>query len=233
MLHIVTTPLSKLAAIFTFATLSIAATEVSAKNVSCPSQRVAELKSQIITIATANQTRRDNILEVRAELQPLVYELLSITPERTESEKAEQVAGGWYSLWSDYRFGPFVDYAQVYQVVDLDGFYYNISRNVAPFGTTTNYLRGKFADAGAFLRIEFTRSFSVSDWLLAGQDLVELSGAAESGVINGPDDARGPIGIQGNLKNAYVDSELRIVVGRSDGEPSDGMFVMLRSDSIR
>jgi hypothetical protein len=210
-----------------------AAADVSKGNPGFCPHRVAHLKSQIITLATANQTRRDNIVEVRAELQPLVDELLSITPERAESEKAAQVAGGWYSLWSDYRFGPFVDYAQVYQVVDLDGFYYNISRNVAPFGTTTNYLRGAFVDAGSFLRIEFTRSISVNDWLTAGQDLVELSAAVESGAIDGPDDPRGPIGVEGNLQNAYVDSELRIVVGRSDGEPSDGMFVLVRSDVIR
>ena len=199
----------------------------------CDQLRISDLKSQIISIATANQTRRDNIQEVRAQLQPLATELIACVPERTEAEKAAQVAGGWYSLWSDYRFGPFVDYAQVYQVVDGDGFYYNISKNSAPFGTFTNYLRGAFSDAGDFLRIEFTRSITVNNWLAAGSDLTDLSDAVESGAINGPDEPRGPIGVQGNLKNAFVDDQLRIVSGRSDGEASDGLFVLIRSEVVR
>ena len=186
-----------------------------------------------VTDCSCDQSQVDNQVQVRAELQPLVTELIACSPERTEAEKLHQVVGGWYSLWSDMRFGPFVDYSQVYQVVDADGFYYNISKNVAPFGVFTNYLRGAFADSGSFLRIEFTRSIAVNGWLAAGLSLTDLSDGVESGAINGPDTPNGPIGVQGNLKNAFVDDQLRIVIGRSDGEPSDSIFVLVRSDFVR
>ena len=199
----------------------------------CDQSRVIELKSQIVSIATSNQTRRDNIDQVQAQLQPLLSELIALVPYRTETDKAYQVAGGWYNLWSNSRFGPFVDYAQVYQVVDKDGFYYNISKNVAPFGTFTNYLRGAFSDAGDYLRIEFTRSITVNGWLNSGLNLSELSDAVESGAIDGPDEPRGPIGVQGDLRNAFVDDQLRIVIGRSDGDAFDSIFILIRSDVVR
>ncbi|MCX6116855.1 MAG: hypothetical protein NT027_04890 [Proteobacteria bacterium] len=218
--------------LFAFANSGMSTTDASS-DLRCSQRGVAKIKKKIIAISTANQTKIDNRVQVRAELQPLVNRLLACTPERTEAAKLHQVAGGWYSLWSDYGFGPFVDYSQVYQVVDADGFYYNVSKNVAPFGTFVNYLRGSFVDSGSFLRIEFTRSIAVTGWLESGLKLSDLSDDVESGAINGPDTPNGPIGVKGNLKNAYVDDHLRIVTGRSDGEASDGMFVLVRSDTIR
>lgn len=194
--------------------------------------RIDELKSEIISIARDNQLRQDNLAEVRAELQPLVDELVSLVPARTEAEKKDQVVGSWRSLWSDMPFGPFVDYANVYQAVYADGFYYNISRVVPPAGgAMTGYLRGAFADAGDRYRIEFTRNIAVGGWLATGTDLSLAGLAVESGDVTGRD-VPGPVGVQGDLQNTYVDCELRIVTGKSDGDAADSLFVLERAESV-
>ncbi len=42
----------------------------------------------------------------------------------------------------------------------------------------------------------------------------------------------GPIGIQGNLENLYVDHDLRIVIGNSDGEEDIDLYILTRSDFL-
>ena len=190
--------------------------------------RIAALKSEIRTIALENQLRQDNLPEIRAQLQPLVDELESLVPARTESQKKEQVVGVWHSLWSDMSFGPVVDYANVFQVVYPEGFYYNISREVLPNGAVaTGYLRGSFADVGDSYRIEFTRNAIADGWFDPGVDLWSAGLAVENGTVRVMD-VPGPVGVRGDLQNVFVDEDLRIVVGKSDDDEADSMFVLSR-----
>ena len=93
----------------------------------------AELKSQIVTIAAKNTNRLDNWVEVRAELEPLVEELVARSGQSVD-ERVEGKVGSWKQLWTDdtddtrpnNAFSS-LDRARTFQVVDADGFFYNIS----------------------------------------------------------------------------------------------------------
>ena len=194
--------------------------------------RITDLKAQITTIALTNQLNQANLPAVRAQIQPLVDELVASVPSRTEAEKSAQVIGGWQNLWSDMSFGPMIDYQNVYQVVYAGGFYYNISKLLLPTGDQTAYLRGSFADAGDHYDIQFTKNFSVPGWLQPGSQLIDAGMAAEQGQVTGTD-LPGPIGVRGNLQNTYVDDDFRIVTGKSDGDAQDFLFVLKRFDAIQ
>ena len=200
-------------------------------NADAAPERIAQLKAQITEIATANQLRQDNLPAVRAQLQPLVDELVALVPARTEAEKAPEVVGGWRNLWSDMTFGPYLDYANIYQVVYADGFYYNISRLTPPHAEVTGYLRGVFADAGDHLAIEFTANVTVPGWLPTGADLVAAGRRVETGATVGTDQP-GPIGVRGRLQNTYVDATLRIVTGQSTTDARDSLFVLERAPTV-
>ena len=60
----------------------------------------AELKSQIVTIAAKNTNRLDNWVEVRAELEPLVEELVARSGQSVD-ERVEGKVGSWKQLWTD------------------------------------------------------------------------------------------------------------------------------------
>lgn len=184
--------------------------------------RVTTLESEIMAIAEANQTRVDNLREVRAQLRPLVDELLNLVPQRTQADVLPDVVGSWHCLWSSQRFGSpstsTVDFTQVYQVVFSEGYYWNVARKISALGSVeTSFLRGQFEDRGDFLDIEFTDTFSAPAWFGPGADLVTLGIGAEVGAITGRDDSMdgpfSPIGMRGTLANAYASGKLRIVVG--------------------
>lgn len=196
------------------------------------SDRITTLKSAITSIAKANQARHDNTADVRAELQPLVDELVSLVPVRAEAEKLPTVVGGWQNLWTDMSFrGGYVDDANIYQVVYADGYYYNISRITPPDGEATGFLRGSFVDAGDHLDIEFTRNALSLEWLRSGADLIRAGQAVETGEMH-VTDRPGPIGVRGRLQNTYVDEDLRIVIGQSSTDAQDSLFVLTRADIV-
>lgn len=214
--------------------------------------RVAELKSIIIDISTANQTREDNFADVSAELAPYIDELVALTPPRSDDETLSLLAGSWYQLWSNLEnMGPrFIrmDRAKIFQVVSPDNHYYNFGQSkVAGIFNTIGVLRGKYelskAGASAF-NVEFTKTGFLFGKIRPSTDLVDLAIRIESGDKNlrsfGDGQApNGPVGITGQLTTLYVDEDLRIAGGGQDvfvdeatGEVVEGrehlLFVLVR-----
>lgn len=197
-----------------------------------PNARIQELKDDIKTIALANRDDTVNSLQVRNTLQPLINELVALTPSRSEAEKLDQVVGAWRNLWSDQQFGPGVDPAQVYQVVSDDGYYYNISLAHSPQGDVTNFLRGAYDDQGSYLAIEFTANSVRPGFFAPGTDLKALAANFEAGEIEAQP-VPGPIGVTGALINAYVDDDLRIVTGNSTADSQLRLFILERVESVQ
>ncbi|HEU4407595.1 MAG TPA: hypothetical protein VFS43_20180 [Polyangiaceae bacterium] len=198
------------------------------------SGRLEKLKRDIRRVAQENRCRRDNLPEVRAELQPLVDELLALAPPAPEADKKALVVGAWENLWSDLAYSPDVeatiDCKNIYQVVSPNGFYWNVSRQERPEGPVTSFLRGAYADAGDRLRIRFGQTIFTPGWLGESEDLIALASLAEAGFIEGV--TLPPLGIEGDLQNAYVDDELRIIIGGIDAiAPRKNLFVLKRSPS--
>jgi hypothetical protein len=198
------------------------------------------LKERILRIAYANQTRTDNTAAVRAQIDPLVHELVAITPPRTEPEKLYQVLGGWYQVWSDAPFlqpTPFGSYdlTKAYQVV-FSGYYWNVSSYLPTDGPrVTQFLRGEF---GVTLRalepVKFTTDVFGIGEVPPKADVLTYAIRAESGEYDAqPTRAPSPVGLpQLPLINVYVDDNIRLVTSLLDGKPAGSLFVLLRSSAL-
>ncbi len=193
--------------------------------------RIEGLKCRIRSIALANTTRDDNVADVEAELLPLVNELASLEPPRTETETVQKLEGVWRSLWNNLRFDPpniKVDETRAYQVVTKDGYYYNLSNSTAfGFVKTVGVLRGAYAsDGNGGFDIEFTANgFRLGE--LRG-DLFALAQGIEARtvpVLYLPGRVpNGPVGVRAGLTTIYVDDDLRIAGGwqTAIGAPTGG-----------
>jgi hypothetical protein len=174
------------------------------------------LKDKIRNIARSNQTRTDNRVGVSAQLRPLIKALVLLSPQKTEAETLAALAGPWYNLWSNQDFGRGgIDLSKIFQVINPNGYYYNISQATAPNGApVTGALRGAYAAVPGAVAIRFTKNGFVPGPLTGktAADVAALADSLEAGTapfIQTP----GPIGITGRLSAFYVDADLRIAGG--------------------
>jgi len=152
--------------------------------------QIIELRNRILEEAENARTAcddGDNTTAIRANLSVLVDELIALVPQRTEAEKAEEVAGGWLQVWSDNPFTTVpnicFDTDQIYQIVSPNGYYYNISQ-VNAFGNSLGYfIRGIYELGENALPVEFTDAYFSTGPLPTGMDLVSLTDQAENGEI--------------------------------------------------
>ncbi len=203
--------------------------------------QIIELRDRILEEAENARTAcddADNTAEIRASLSVLVDELIALVPQRTEAEKAEEVAGGWFQVWSDNPFTTVpnicFDTFHIYQIVSLNGYYYNISQ-VNAFGSSLGYfIRGIYELGENALPVEFTDAYFSNEPLPTGMDLVALTDQAENGEIMRAQIPPTPvIGITGTLGNIYVDDLLRII---TDGTPASGnsdLYIMRRQNTVQ
>lgn len=184
-------------------------------------ERIQELKKEILDIAfTAQGTydSDDNDPEVRERLDPLVDELVSLAPVKTEFEKLADVIGTWYQVWSDGPSGnpgagALAD--SIWQVVFPEGYYWNVSRSQNGTFQSMGYLRGIFAVNANNLTIEFTKSVFSPQWSFAEptrQAMLAEFGSFDTHPTPYPPNTS-PLGKKGYLANVYVDEDLRICRG--------------------
>ncbi|MDG0817755.1 PAP/fibrillin family protein [Bdellovibrio svalbardensis] len=183
--------------------------------------RIQELKYEILEIsfnAQGEYDSDDNNLEVRQRLDPLVEELISLAPPRSEQQKLVDVIGTWYQVWADGPGGPPGQGARgdsIWQVVFPEGYYWNVARN--QYGPVQNmgYLRGKFSVNTDSLAIEFTKAVFNPQWSFA--EPTRLAMLAEFGAFDANPTpfppGTSPIGKKGYLANVYVDEDIRICRG--------------------
>jgi hypothetical protein len=219
----------------------VAQTQIPTNPPSSTSAEAKALKVRILSIAFANQTRQDNLQQVRAKLDPLIKRLVAITPPRTEPEKLYQVLGAWYQVWSDAPFyqpipsGSY-DLKHIYQVV-FNGYYWNIARFL-PInqGVNTQFLRGTFRVTPESLQpVVFTKDvFGVGD-IPRRSDVITYAIRAESGEYDAqPTSGFTPVGLpQLPLVNLYVDNDFRILTNPpSSDNPEPVIFVFLRTSAL-
>lgn len=185
------------------------------------SERIQELKAEILEAAFAAQGEYDsddNSVEVRQKLDPLVDELISLVPARTEQQKLIDVIGTWYQVWADGPGGPPGQGAlgdSIWQIVFPEGYYWNVARNRNGDAQSMGYLRGKFTVNESSLGIEFTKAVFNPQWSFA--EPTRLAMLAEFGAFDANPTpyppGTSPIGKKGNLANVFVDEDLRICRG--------------------
>ena len=191
----------------------------------------AELKAKLVELASGYTGKTRLKDEALKQIKPLVDALVGLSEKKSEADKKDLVIGGWRNVWSYRNFGFNTNYAQVYQIVSEDGYYYNFSEIALGKVKFSGFLRGKYEDAGDKLRIEFTSNKIKFGFYEEGTDIVELIESFEAGEIRALS-IPGPIGIKGDLVNLYVDDTLRIVTGRTDGGGVEDLFILTRTDLV-
>ena len=191
----------------------------------------AELKAKLVELASSYTGKTRLKDEALKQIKPLVDALVGLSEKKSEADKKDLVIGGWRNVWSYRNFGFNTNYDQVYQIVSEDGYYYNFSEIALGKVKFSGFLRGKYEDAGDKLRIEFTSNKIKFGFYEEGTDIVELIESFEAGEIRALS-IPGPIGIQGDLVNLYVDDTLRIVTGRTDGGGVEDLFILTRTDLV-
>ena len=194
-------------------------------------KEIEDLKTQIVKVAEQYNGDTDKREEAKDRLDSLIDNLTFLTPERTEAEKKKDIIGGWKNIWSYRPFRGNTNSNQVYQVVSSDGYYYNLSElKLGPL-SFTSFLRGEYSDDGDKLIIKFTNNNLKYGFYKKGDNLVDIVSSFEASNIRSIK-VPGPIGVTGILRNVYVDKDLRIVKGSSDGDDIDDLFILIRADRL-
>ena len=208
--------------------------------------RIALAKAEIKRIASQNTTNKENIKEVREQLEPHISVLADYFSKNRPSNEVELTQGTWKNLWyddPDIDRGPGflkLDRERIWQVIDKN-FYTNVAESKFSLfglrlGTLQSFVKGNYtigeeADPVPgdgrprknVINLEFDDNRARLGKLPANanlQDLVDAVESKETWTLTVP----GPKGIKGELWNLYVDDNIRISAGIQKGESkSDGL----------
>ena len=197
-----------------------------------------ELKDEIIKIAADNTERLDNFAEVRSQLQPLVEELANRGNQSVE-ERVEGKIGSWQQLWTDdsddtrpNNFFSTLDRSRTFQIIDADGFFYNVSEIKTRVGLkATAFLRGTYEKQGDGIRIKFT---NLDLKALGTKNITETVYKLEENeekffsATRFSKYPRGPVGAEGYIDTVYVDDEMRVDFGYNTADEILDLFVLVR-----
>jgi hypothetical protein len=200
---------------------------------------IQDLKTEIQKIASENQARTDNYPAVRAQLEPLVKELVDRTNQSAE-ERLTGKYGTWQQLWTDdaddtrpNNFLTRIDRTRTFQVVDPKGFFYNVSEMETAINLRlTVFLRGEYQKEGSGVGIKFT---NLDIKVLGIRDVEEITYKLENkqekffpATKFSQYPSRGPVGAEGFIDTVYVDDELRIDYGFNKADKVVDLFVLKR-----
>ena len=199
---------------------------------------IEAVKTRIASIATENQARIDNYKDVRAELEPLVKELVDLT-QQTVEERIVGKVGVWQQLWTDdgddtrpNNFFSQIDRTRTFQVVDSSGFFYNISEIETALNLRlTAFLRGEYQREGNGIGIRFT---NLDIKALGTKNVADVAYKLETKkekffpATKFAKYPKGPVGAEGFIDTVYVDEQLRIDYGYNKADGVVDLFVLKR-----
>lgn len=200
------------------------------------SKRIQELKYTILDTAFSAQGTYDgddNSLEVRQKLDPLIDELISLAPPRTEQQKLIDVIGTWYQVWSDSPItsptgtGALGD--SIWQIVFPEGYYWNVLRNKNGAEESMHYLRGQFTTNDSSWGFTLNKAVFNPQWSFSEPTRLAMLaefGAFDANPIPYPPETT-PIGKTGTLANVYVDEDIRICRSTGGTDPSTGVSLYI------
>lgn len=119
------------------------------------SEESIQLKSKILTLAESYQGQGDPDYKIQNKLVPLVEKLISLNPQRPVKERLNLLAGTWKQVWGPYDYrndsrgvDPTLGVDEIYQVISLNGFYYNVSpvyKKDSKLNPKIGYLKGEYS----------------------------------------------------------------------------------------
>jgi hypothetical protein len=233
----------KFSFLFIFLTLSLL-TPVLAKNVEL--RTLEELKIELVQRASKYTGLGDPDFKIQNELEPLVKRILELNPQPPVKDRLPLLYGVWKQVWGPYDYqgndrgvDPSIEPKEIYQVIDPDGFYYNVSpsyKNGDRKKERINYLKGQYrlsAKNPNGLDVKF-RKFPGMKKRPDVRPIYDFVKEAEDGTLPNQITIVPTFIVRlffggGTLVEVYTDSNLRILYGSNDDEfKNKYLYVMIR-----
>lgn len=200
-----------------------------------PDLKVSELKARILLLAQSFEGQGDPDFSRQNALEPLVNELLALSPQLPVKDRLPLLYGAWKQVWGPYDYrnddrgvDQELGTSEIYQVIFEGGYYYNVSplykkgdRNQERIGL----LRGRFQldkkNPNA-LNVRFTNYPGVKS-RPAGQNIWDLAALAENKTLKNRTTIVPTLIVKlffggGALLEVYTDKDMRILYGSNNSE---------------
>lgn len=204
-----------------------------------------EVKKELILRASKYTGQGDPDFKIQQELEPFVNRLIELNPQPPVRDRLSLIYGVWKQVWGPYDYrnsnrgvDPTIGVNEIYQVVDPDNFYYNISPNYKN-GNKNNerisYLRGKYVlskkDPNG-LDVRFDRYPGMRKRPV--RPIYDFVTEAENGTLPHQFNVVPTIFVRiffggGTLQEVYTDRDLRILYGYNDNEfLRPALYIMMK-----
>jgi hypothetical protein len=225
--------------------LSFALTSVcSAKELN--SMTIEELKSELVLRASKYTGQGDPDYKIQNELEPFVNRMIELNPQAPVKDRLHLLYGVWKQVWGPYdyrddtrRVDPSIGVNEIYQVIDPDGFYYNVSpsyKNGNLKKEKINYLKGQYSLSKTNpngLDVKFLKFPGMSK-RPEGRPIYDFVKEAEEGTLPNQVTIVPTFIVRiffggGTLVEVYTDETIRILYGSNKDEfKKKYLYVMIR-----
>lgn len=205
-----------------------------------------EVKAALITESSKYTGQGDADFSIQQSLEPYVKRLLELNPQAPVKERLPLLYGVWKQVWGPYDYrnddrgvDPTLGVTEIYQVVDPDNFYYNVSPNYKKGDRSKeriNYLKGHYelseTDPNG-LNVRFLR-FPGMKKRPEGRAIYDFVKEAEADDLPEQFTVVPTIIVRlffsgGTLREVYTDDTLRVLYGSNSGEfKKQYLYIMVR-----
>jgi hypothetical protein len=199
------------------------------------------VKADIFEMAESFKGQGDTDFSRQKQLEPLVQELLALSPQGTVPQRLKLLVGPWkqifgpYGFTADRRANRMLDADNIYQIIYEGGYYYNVARNKFLGIETTALFRGNYGVINdTTLSAQFNKTSLILGSKKSPQDFIALAPLSEAGTLKGeimfPRFLSGNIMAQkGTLREVYTDADMRIMYGSTENAVlKDYIYIMRR-----
>jgi hypothetical protein len=207
---------------------------------------IEELKKELITLAKTFEGKGDPDFKIQNKLEPYVKRLLELSPQPPVKDRLPLLYGVWKQVWGPYDYqnddrgvDPTLGVKEIYQVVDPDNFYYNVSPNYKNGDRSKeriNYLKGHYSlsktDPNG-LNVRFLK-FPGMSVRPTDRPIYDFVKEAEDGTLPNKITVVPTFIVRiffggGTLREVYTDENLRILYGTNSKEfKQDYLYIMTR-----
>ena len=205
-----------------------------------------ELKSELVSRASTYTGQGDPDFKIQNELEPFVKKMIELNPQPPVKDRLSFIYGIWKQVWGPYDYknndrqvDPTLGVNEIYQVIDPDGFYYNVSPNYKKGNRSQeriNYLKGQFrlsATNPNGLDVKFRKFLGMSKRPV-GRAIYDFVKEAEDGTLPNQVTVVPTFIVRlsfggGTLVEVYTDETIRILYASNKSDFKRGyLYVMVR-----
>ena len=205
-----------------------------------------ELKTELVLRASKYTGLGDPDFKIQNELEPIVKKMLELSPQPPVKDRLPLLYGVWKQVWGPYDYqnddrgvDPTIGVNEIYQVIDADGFYYNVSpsyKNGDRNKERINYLKGQYRLSETNsngLNVKFRKFPGMSKRPL-DRPIFDFVNEAENGTLPNQVTIVPTFIVRlffggGTLLEVYTDSTMRILYASGNADfKKNYLYVMVR-----